>query len=95
MKKILFIITLVMACIFLVGAVTYLDNDGLGVRVFPQVVLGVPVAPFVCTVDHIGKQTYVDDTNDTNEAYLCFCGDSNDAGAYKWMKTESPAVDCF
>jgi hypothetical protein len=94
--KLFLAVLLALTCFLLfMGAVKYVDNNGLGYQVYPQVVAAVPAAPFACAVDHIGKVIYVDDNNDTAEAYLCFCGTDADDASYIWLKAENPATDCF
>ena len=42
-----------------------------------------------------GVMIQVNDSNDTAESYMCFCGvDANDA-TYIWLKVQNPAVNCF
>jgi hypothetical protein len=61
----------------------------------PQVVDAAPVQPYTCAVGQRGRLIYVDDNNDTAEAYLCFCGVDADDATYIWLKVEAPAVNCF
>lgn len=94
-KKFLLFFLLVLCFLAIVGAVKYVDNSGLGYQVYPQVVDAAPSQPFACAAAHLGKVIYVDDTNDTAEAYLCFCGLDADDTTPIWLKAENPATDCF
>jgi hypothetical protein len=94
MKKIL-IFVLVLLAFLVIGATKYVDNNGLGFAITPQVISATPSAPFTCTVTQIAKQIYVDDTDDGAEAYLCFCGTDADDTSYIWLKEQDPSVDCF
>lgn len=79
----------------LLGATRYVDNSGDGIPIYPQVVDAAPSAPFTCAVGVRGKFIYVDDSNDTAEAYLCFCGVDADDSTYIWLKAQDPTVNCF
>ena len=97
MQKI--IVALILAIAIFVTAVVYATNsttDGAPIFVAtPQVVAAVPAAPFTCAIGVRGWLIYVDDTNDTAEAYTCFCGVDADDATYIWLKVQDPAVDCF
>jgi hypothetical protein len=95
MKKFLLFSLAVLVWIVIIGATKYVDNNGEGYAVYPQVISATPSAPFTCDVNQIAKQIYVDDTDDTAEAYLCFCGTDADDTSYIWLKVENPAADCF
>jgi hypothetical protein len=85
----------VLAALTAFGATRYMNSDGDGIPVYPQEVGATPAAPYTCSVTHRGKMIYVDDSNDTAEAYLCFCGVDADDSSYVWLKAEAPATDCF
>mgnify|MGYP001568262241 CR=1 FL=1 len=54
-----------------------------------------PAEPYACAVGVSGVMIQVNDSNDTAESYMCFCGvDANDA-TYIWLKVQNPAVNCF
>jgi hypothetical protein len=94
--KLFLAVLLALACFILfMGAVKYMDNAELGYPVYPQVIAAVPAAPFACAATQLGKVIYVDDNNDTAEAYLCFCGLDADDTTPIWLKAENPATDCF
>jgi len=95
MKKLVLGIILIFLAAVSIGSVTYLDTEGIGVRVFPQVIDDAPAEPFDCLVDQRGKELYVDDTNDGAEAYLCFCGTTANDVLYEWVKIEDPNTVCF
>ena len=95
LKRFLLVVVCVLCFLAIVGAVRYVDGAGDGYPVYPQVVAAVPAAPFACAAAHIGKIIYVDDNNDTAEAFLCFCGIDADDVTHIWLKAESPATDCF
>jgi len=96
-KLILILIIIALASVLLLGAdVQYVDTAGRGSpMVQPQVVEAVPAQPYACAAAHRGRLLYVDDTNDTAEAYLCFCGVDADDTTYIWLKVQDPAVNCF
>ena len=91
------IVILIMFSLFGVcAAITYVDSAGIGSPIVqPQVIAAVPAQPYACAVAHRGRLLYVDDNNDTNEAYLCFCGVDADDSTYIWLRVEDPNVDCF
>lgn len=95
MKKILVFVLALVATLFIMGTTIYVDNHGLGYAIYPQVISDTPSAPFTCALQHVAKQIYVDDTNDTAEAYLCFCGQDADDTTWIWLKSQDPSVDCF
>ena len=89
-------IILLFGVLSLAADVTYIDTAGKGSpKVQPQVVATVPAQPYACAVGQRGRLIYVDDTNDTAEAYLCFCGVDADDNTYVWLKAEDPATNCF
>lgn len=59
------------------------------------VIAAVPTAPYTCRLGAVGDYIYVDDTNDTAEAYICFCGVDADDTTYLWLKVEDNTADCF
>lgn len=84
---------LVVVC--LLGKTRYEDNAGDGIPVQPQVVSASPSAPFACALGVRGKMIYVDDTDDTAESYLCFCGVDADDATYIWLRVADPTANCF
>lgn len=96
MKKLMCLAIVLLGSAFLIAAVTYVDSTGKGTpRIQPQVVAAVPSQPYACDVNQRGRLLYVDDTDDTAESYLCFCGVDADDATYAWLKVEDPATDCF
>ena len=80
----------------LLGSTTHLDQAGLGTpAIQPQVVSAAPAAPFTCELAQQGRFVYVDDTDDTAESFVCFCGVDADDATYIWLRLDNPAVDCF
>jgi hypothetical protein len=59
------------------------------------VIAAVPAAPYPCRAESRGDMIYVDDTNDTDEADICFCGIDADDVTYIWMTFDDHTVDCF
>jgi hypothetical protein len=89
-------IFVILSAIFLMGLVTYVDSAGEGSpRLWPQVVAAAPAQPYACVVAHRGRMIYVDDNNDTLEAFTCFCGVDADDATYVWLRTANPAANCF
>jgi hypothetical protein len=95
MFRVLVWLVAVIGVTFLIGATTFTDSTGIGIPVQPQVVAASPAAPYTCAVGVRGKMIYVDDTDDTAEAYLCFCGTDADDSSYVWLRADNPATDCF
>jgi hypothetical protein len=93
MRKIIVIILILLA-ILAIGATKYVDNNGLGYAVTPQVVATVPTEPFPCTVTQIGKKVYEDKTNDLTEAHLCYCANQG-VSNYDWVHVDDPTNGCF
>lgn len=54
-----------------------------------------PTEPYDCVVGVSGVIIHVNDSNDTAESYLCYCGVDADDAAYEWFKVQNPAVNCF
>lgn len=96
-KILLMCTALVLLSLLLLGAdVKYVDTVGIGSPIIqPQIVAAVPAQPYACVIAQRARVIYVDDTNDTDEAYLCFCGVDADDSTYIWLKIEDPNTDCF
>lgn len=72
------------------------DGESVNVRyVSPQQVAAVPAQPHACDASHLGQLIYVDDSNDTTESYLCFCGLDADDTTHIWLKVADPTANCF
>lgn len=54
-----------------------------------------PTEPYDCVVGVTGVIIHVNDSNDTAESYLCYCGVDADDASYEWFKVQNPAVNCF
>ena len=93
MKRFLFLIVIV--GLFLVGFVATQNGELIISAMHPQIVNTTPSQPFVCSATYRGVVIYVDDTDDTKEAYLCFCGVDADDVTYIWLKVDNPANNCF
>lgn len=95
-RTIILLVILLVGSLLLAADVTQVDTAGIGSpKVQPQVVAAVPAQPYVCDINQRGRIIYVDDTNDTNESFLCFCGTDADDSSYIWMKVEDPNTNCF
>ena len=90
--KILFIISLFLAVISLAAARFSSDRGRTYLKIISA---AVPAEPYDCTADNEGELLYVNDTNDTDESYTCFCGIDADDTTYEWFKLEEPNTDCF
>ena len=91
MKKILISLIAIVAFFLFMGA--QFSGDITIAR--PAVISDAPSAPFTCSVNYIGWLIYVDDTNDTSEAFICHCGTDADDSSYLWLRTDIPGTDCF
>lgn len=94
MKRALLFVVLVLAFCVLTGArisSTIIDQ----IYVHPQQVAAVPAQPHACDATHLGQLIYVDDTNDTAESFLCFCGIDADDTTHIWLRADAPATNCF
>lgn len=58
-------------------------------------IAAVTAAPYACTADHIGDMVYQDDTDDTDEAYICYCGTDADDATYVWLQINWAGQDCW
>jgi len=54
-----------------------------------------PAEPYDCVVGVTGVIIHVNDSNDTLESFLCFCGVDADDASYEWFRVASPATNCF
>ena len=80
--------------IFILGFATADGKVELG-PVTPQVVNAAPAQPFTCDAGVRGVMIYVDDTDDTAEAFICFCGVDADDSTYIWLRAGDSTQDCF
>ena len=94
--KVVFFLLLLTLAVCALAATTYVDNAGLGSPVVQPQVVGTSVAePYACVLAQRGRLIYVDDTDDTKESYICYCGVDNDDSTYRWLRASDPEVFCF
>jgi len=92
MKPIFSFLAIIVGILLLAGN-AYVEKGNYFVH--PQVIAAVPAQPFACDATQRARLIYVDDTNDTAEAFLCFCGTDADDTTYRWLKVNDPATNCF
>ncbi len=54
-----------------------------------------PAQPYSCVAAVSGVIIHVNDSNDTAESFMCFCGVDADDSTYGWFRVANPAVNCF
>jgi hypothetical protein len=92
MKKILIITISVVMTILLFGYSSHVQNgNALANYVRAESISAAPAAPYTCDANHLADFVYKDDTNDGNEAYMCFCGQAV-GGAYTWLDVHTVAA---
>lgn len=57
-------------------------------------VSATPTEPYVCAAATAGGMVYVDDTDDTAPARMCFCGTTADDTTYDWLQVNDPTAAC-
>ena len=79
--------------------VANVQHDGLvqsDVGYLPVTVTSAtPAEPYDCVVGVSGVIIHVNDSNDTLESFLCFCGVDADDATYEWFRVASPSTNCF
>jgi len=91
--KLFFILVVILAAMLMLGA--KFSSDVHTGRGWPQVINAAPSAPYTCDANHVGDIIYVDDTNDGDEADLCFCATDADDSTYIWIQAQATATACF
>lgn len=60
----------------------------------PREIDNAPAITTSCISGREGMLHYVDDSNDTVEAYMCFCADVDDGTTFAWRRVADPTAAC-
>ena len=97
MKRIvLILLAIILLTVWVMGYASHTQNGNVLANYVRSYVIAAAVAqPYACDTNHLADIIYNDDTNDGNEAFLCYCAIAADDVTPTWMDLHNPLNTCY